>query len=348
MVDLVKTKEEEEESKLARNAYERSVNAVRQTSAYQDASVANKKTFERKQLNPENLERGGAQSQQAKLQGKQPSVSDQFFEAIGFFMPTIVGGLVGGAIEGTEGAFEGAKLGMKAGEQFQRYKERQQQLASPAELARLEISKGNLALRKEELKAELGRATGLKEERELRREERDIDRAVKIKEQFTKRKDIQTARENLDNLDTIENLVKEGKKIPGAVLSKIARAISGEVGVLTEQDVARSQVNPDVWSKIKRGFYTTFKGEIPPSDAKEIVKISNVFKKKYKDKIKKKVTGFSKSRSKNLVGKAAATLKEDLLLEFNLMDKMEEEKEQKFDFSREEIEAMKEKLRRNR
>ena len=46
-------------------------------------------------------------------------------------------------------------------------------------------------------------------------------------------------------------MVESGKKIPGASLALVARGLSREVGVLTNQDIERAQVNPDILSKVK-------------------------------------------------------------------------------------------------
>ena len=122
----LRSPDEEEEKKESLVKYDRGINSVKGGKTFQGSSQVVQRKFSKKALNPDNLEKSGAQSQKDKNEGKQPSVSDQFFEAIGFFMPTIVGGAVGGIIEGSEGALAGAELGMKAGKQFADYKIAQQ------------------------------------------------------------------------------------------------------------------------------------------------------------------------------------------------------------------------------
>jgi len=72
-------------------------------------------------LNIDKITQKAAQSQKDKSEGKQADVSDQFFEAVSFFMPTVIGGLVGSAIGGSEGAVKGATYGQSAADKYRTY-----------------------------------------------------------------------------------------------------------------------------------------------------------------------------------------------------------------------------------
>ena len=95
--------------------------------AHSAENVQNGPTSERKKLqtesrNMDNVTGGGANSQQKRNNGEQPEVKDQFMEAIGFFLPSMIGGVIGSAIGGNAGAAEGIKLGMEGASAFRNAK----------------------------------------------------------------------------------------------------------------------------------------------------------------------------------------------------------------------------------
>ena len=375
-LDLRKKREEEEEKKKkgelapgqATTTMQEATKQAVNTEEYKALPSATKKQIEQEAGNPTKVVEGATNSLSTRVENqeqnknkpegtpeeksKEPSVKDSFFEALTFFLPTIGGAAIGGAFEGSAGAFKGGQMGMEVGKQYRDWKLEKEKLARrPSEelaLQRLELAKGNLEARKEEIGIRREGAQNLEQDRGLRREERVVDRSIKIKEQFSKRKDIQGLKETIKALDDIDLLVSEGKKIPGATLAKIARSISGEVGVLTEQDVQRSQINPDFFNRLKRGYYINFKGEMSPDDAKELMKLTKIYREKKNESVRGLIKDFSESRAKSLKNQQIAKdLENDLKLEFGLKDKEEEEiKRGNYNFSREEIEAAKAKLRR--
>ena len=108
-------------------------------------------------------------------------------------------------------------------------------------------------------------------------------------------------------------MVESGKKIPGASLALVARGLSREVGVLTNQDIERAQVNPDILSKIKRGYYKFFKGEITPEDAKEMLKIANAIKDKQEGRFKKIAEKEAGMRSSKMSDEDKQRMRKDFL-----------------------------------
>lgn len=334
--------EEEEEVKKKPSADElrRQFNtqAVDNTPAGQQMSEAQKRAFAKEQLNPENQMESAAKTQAKKVSGEQISAKDNFMEAITYFLPAITGLAVGGAIAGEEGAARGADLGFKAGEGYRKaklarerfeFQKEQANRLDPAAQQRLDLSKQNLEMRKKELQAQIDRSKALAQERGDRRYERYDERANKLKDTFMNRNDIKSFREQEEGLIALEEMVTTGKKIPGGSLALISKGLSGETGVLTDRDIQRAQVNPDVWNKLKRGYYTNFKGEILPEDAKEILKIAKLKSKALKERIRSKVGNFAKSRSKTLSPEHGEILGLDLNLELGLEDFNDKVKEKK-------------------
>jgi hypothetical protein len=251
---------------------------------------------------------------------EQGSLTSKFTEGIAAFLPTIVGAAFGGMKGAQQGSAVTAQL-------LSAEKQRAALAAGPSEKdqmarERLEISKGQLEQRKKEIELARTRSTDVREDRELRREERDLVRATGLKDKFRSGKRFQSLEGNLKNFDDIENLVVEGKKLPGALASKIARAIAGEVGVLTDQDIKRSQINPDIYNRVKNQASVFFKGEMSETNKKEIVKIVKALRAKAKQKIRDRIEDFSASRSKSIKSKELReAFKRDLLREHGVEDK---------------------------
>jgi hypothetical protein len=175
-------------------------------------------------------------------------------------------------------------------------------------------------MRKKELQTQIDRSKALAQERGDRRYERYDERANKLKDTFMNRNDIKSFREQEENLIALEEMVTTGKKIPGGSLALISKGLSGETGVLTDRDIKRAQINPDIWSELKRGFYTKLKGEISPADAKSVLQIARLKSQALKGRISSKVGNFAKSRSKTLSEEHGEILGLDLNLELGLED----------------------------
>lgn len=96
----------------------------------------------------------------------------------------------------------------------------------------------------------------------------------------------------------IQNLVKDGQALPEANLALIARSVSGEVGVLTDPDVQRAQINPDILSALKRGYYKNIQGIMSPDDAKGIAILADKLKEKAIERVREKARLYTQAKSK--------------------------------------------------
>ncbi len=207
------------------------------------------------------------------------NIEDGFKEALSYFGPRLASLVLGGteAMESTDRILTGfdkaqadkakAKQDREdklAGQQRQRQKDKREERS-------LQVREKGSKIREKELK--------MTEKRVLVDAGKyEKDTYNKYKKEFGSREDVKKFRDFSNTMDNIENMVTKGGKIPGASLALIARGLSGEVGVLTNQDIDRAQVNPDLWSKVQRGYYTNFKGEIPPKDKKEILTIARMIR----------------------------------------------------------------------
>lgn len=263
-------------------------------------------------------------------QGKAPTkTSDLFVSAAIQLAPLIIGGI----FEGSEGAIMAHQGAQQMTETLQArdLAEREMQVKEmaleaklqpkqldPMEVARLEVAKSNLGMRQLELQQRIAQAGNLKEERALKRDERELQRAITAKNTFSARADVKKFKETIDDIDAIETLVLEGGKLPGALNSRVARTVAGEVGVLTNQDIARSQINPEIITSIHRQLKRWTVGELPEKDKQEIVKIARAIIAKKRVGLAEKATQFAASRGKHLAPEFQSELAEDLFTEHGL------------------------------
>jgi hypothetical protein len=303
--DLRRPASEDEEKPIDEKRQEFNSKAIQNTPAGQHMSQVQQRKVMKEQANPENQMRNSAETQRKKASGEQISTKDNFMEAITFFLPSIVGGVVGHAIGGGEGAAQGVQLGMKgaadfrsaklAREKFEHAKQADQGDALARE--RLEVTKGNLELRKQEVAEQRKRTGNLEEDRSLRREERNLNRQIQAKESFGKRGDVKKLQEQGLLLKDMDNILTSAPEIASGVIGfKIAKGIAGEVGNLTQAEREDAQISPSFYRKMVRGGTKFLMGTLPEQDTKELVKVVKILEKKRKGQMRGVIEGFSTSR----------------------------------------------------
>lgn len=112
-----------------------------------------------------------------------------------------------------------------------------------------------------------------------------------IQEQSNKVKGEETfkgAEKVLSNIPTINALVRDALKEGGQSLSMlgpvVAKALAGETGVLTDQDVVRYVANPSLIGSIKDWVNRYAKGEISAESAKNLLRLTEIMEKEAKQK----------------------------------------------------------------
>tara|TARA_B100000902_G_scaffold391320_1_gene441767 strand:- start:1970 stop:2830 length:861 start_codon:yes stop_codon:yes gene_type:complete len=243
-----------------------------------------------------------------------PNLENQFKQAFNYLGPQLITQIFSGtdAANRTQGILD--KMRSDAVTEEQRIQQRKLQEAQEGraiekdsrEERSLKVRERGSELREQELDVSGEREANRREEMTQKRYEDAVSK-------FTKRKDVQRYQEFSGTIDSIKDMVESGKKIPGASLALVARGLSREVGVLTNQDIERAQVNPDILSKIKRNYYRYFKGEISPEDAKEMLKIANAIKGKQEGRFKKIAEKEANMRSSKMSDADKQRMRKDFL-----------------------------------
>lgn len=259
------------------------------------------------------------------------SVSDNFTKAMTFFAPQILGGLAGALFEGTEGAIAGIEEGGKARDAFIAYNQSEKELAlkeqselrkgspDPMELQRLQQAEQRLEMQKANLELDKQRNKDLNVDRELRREERDLNRAISAKQAFAKKPEVVKLKEGLSVLNEMEDIITQAPEIAvGTIPAKIARGIAGEVGVLTDKDIERANISPSFIRNLKRGGARFLTGQLPEQDVQDLQKVINAIRSSKKIQLRKNVESFSKARSKDFRPNIQKDFLSDLMIEHGL------------------------------
>jgi hypothetical protein len=268
--------------------------------------------------------------------GAPVSPKQNFMSTMALFLPTIIGGIAGGLLEGTEGAvggLEGGMAGSKAGLDLIEQSEgletealKQEKLRAEIEgigkpdadkQRRLEISEGNLEQRKEEIRLQKKRLVNTEIERDVREEDRNIDRAIKAKENFKSRSDVDSLIKSRENLNDIEDILNDAPEIASGVIGfKIAKGIAKEVGNLTSEERKAAQISPSFLRNIERAGTKFLMGKLPESDVIELRKVVKAMRKSTNGRMEGIIGGFTKSRSRAFKGETRRMFEEDLRNEF--------------------------------
>jgi hypothetical protein len=260
---------------------------------------------------------GGAKAEQASLEGKAPDVEDKFMQAIGFFMPAVIGGLVGGSMEGGEGAAAGVRLGLTASGEYNKAKNAYELNEIKKKEAEAKAAQGKkskiditpdfynvdndqpvFSRETEDGGAEFFDATGnvidpskvksLKERQaktrqasvQSRHQERMTDGFMK-----TWRKKADPDIEGIKNIDSITNLIDSDSPITTAQVATFnARALFKEVGRLSDDDVKRAVVGLPLYKKVKNNMHQYMTGTMT-KEVKEITKELLRVAKKHQKKV---------------------------------------------------------------
>ena len=235
--------------------------------------------------------------EQAK-KGQNTQPMDQLKEAFMYFGPQILASVLVGPEAGAETGklMEGYRQHLKGQEELALKKEavgKKREL----EQERLDLSKGNLAARIEDIKEQRKRTKNLEEDRALRREKAATERVLQLQNYFGKRKDVQDLVKQRDLLNEMDNIIEGAPEIAAGVIDfKIAKGIAGEVGNLTSEERAAAQISPSFYRKLKRGGTKFLTGRLPEEDVKELRKVTKALRVRTGSNFKDKISNFAKGR----------------------------------------------------
>jgi hypothetical protein len=216
--------------------------------------------------------------------GKVLSPMQNFMKGMSHFTPELIAGSLGGWATGPQAAAKMMEPLRSSGE-------------DSIEERRLQLSKGNLALRIEDLKEQRKRTSNLEEDRALRREKAATERTLQLQNYFGKRKDVQDLVKQRDLLNDIDNIIQGAPELAAGVIEfKIAKGIAGEVGNLTNEERKAAQISPSFYRKLKRGGTKFLQGELPEEDVKELRKVTKALRVRTGSNFKDKISNFVKGR----------------------------------------------------
>jgi hypothetical protein len=293
-------------------------------------------------LNPDNVTGGAAQSQQDKADGKQPNVKDSFFEAVSFFLPTIIGGAVGSIIGGDEGLVEGAKMGEKAGTGYAKYKQAKQAKAVKQKVditpewvdkdtgePRFTKQVGGMAkFIDENGKVVSAKSVENMSSRDARdREERlknqsgksftnkEIQRATTIVKKFgDKYKD---SKKQVMQLDLASTLVKNGALSRDQLATFNAGAIFQEQRK-TDEDVARAVTSQSVLNEIFDRPIEALSGKLGPRRKVEAQRVFKIIKSKLTNQVIKSAQEYASPLKVRSSGLSKSELVDEFLAEVGM------------------------------
>ena len=323
-------------------------------------------------------------SRKGKEQQNNESVSNNFLEALSFFLPTALGALVGGAIEGTEGAVAGAETATSLGASFRDHQLKKEQMQLKRE--ELELKKNKPAkpkdmkiditpefMSKENKKPLFTRETpsgveffdaegnvyssdqvvSMKIDQGSKREQR---LEAQSKRNFTQKQTEEGIKaidkfkaSNKGDIDQLRNLkmaqtLLDGKQLSSDQLATFnAKTVFGEARI-TDEDVERAQIPKTLLQEIKDAPEQALSGKLGPEGTKNAQKLLSILINK-KSKLLKKS---AKNNATKFRARAAGLSDKELENEFLLAVDINKSDKEERKFSREEIDAMKAKLRAKR
>lgn len=182
---------------------------------------------------------------------KQKSVSDNFTSALLHFVPLVGGSLLGGldvGVAAQEGALAASESQRKAGLEERKValregQEERRQTLTPYQEADIALRKGQAERSKEKLKflqSEQERKEGqFKRSQSFRESKETVRKFEKIAKDFTSDKVVSNLRSRIQEVTAGRQLIEEAKENPiaASALPRTLARLSGEVGVLTDQDV---------------------------------------------------------------------------------------------------------------
>jgi hypothetical protein len=130
--------------------------------------------------------------------------------------------------------------------------------------------------------------------------ENEENRLATLESRFLKDKVVDTSRQALSRIDLARELIESGNKIAPPVAKRQLARIAGEVGVLTDQDVAAFGGSAAIDDKISRWFSSQATGDFSETDREEMLKLIDVMSERHSEIMAKQAESFSR-RTASLV-----------------------------------------------
>ncbi len=143
-----------------------------------------------------------------------------------------------------------------------------------------------------------------REERALSREgliqQRNIQNIEKLQQNYNKDKVVATANEGISAANMAESLLDSDTPIADAAIKRQLARLAGEVGVMTDQDVASFGGSQAVKDRLAQSVKTMSDGKLTKANKEFMRQVISVMRKRREDQLKDRAEFYSKQGSKRL------------------------------------------------
>lgn len=152
-------------------------------------------------------------------------------------------------------------------------------LADPTDKIETDIIDVAETRRREDLELKKEGEQRRQEQFAFKKDEADKDRATKVVDTFNKDKTVQAALQGFVAADKAEKFVQEGGKMAPAVMGRLLARMAGEVGVMTDADVAAFRGSQMYKDALSRYFTKTMlSGELTETDKEAMRNMIRIMK----------------------------------------------------------------------
>lgn len=122
---------------------------------------------------------------------------------------------------------------------------------------------------------EKGKESRHKQRFEFKANETEAKRMEKIVSDFNSDPIMRDSKKAIIAADKAETIIKKGGKLAPAVMGRLLARMAGEVGVMTDQDVAAFKGSPQWTDSLQRWFNRGISGKLTKTDKQEMLKMVN-------------------------------------------------------------------------
>lgn len=122
---------------------------------------------------------------------------------------------------------------------------------------------------------EKGKESRHKQRFEFKANETEAKRMEKIVSDFNSDPIMRDSKKAIIAADKAETIIKKGGKLAPAVMGRLLARMAGEVGVMTDQDVAAFKGSPQWTDSLQRWFKRGISGKLTKTDKQEMLKMVN-------------------------------------------------------------------------
>lgn len=143
--------------------------------------------------------------------------------------------------------------------------------------------------------------------------QRDTDRVIKSMDNFVKRGDVMKTIQAMDSTSPVINMLKSGQPVSQEFLAPfIARGVQGEVGNLSETDLANARVPLDLGKRIISNLSSYLTGDMSDAERDALVKMLEYVQSQKQAQLEQKTMGYATQSEAERLGITQEALENDL------------------------------------